>query len=193
MDCCALSGEDAMSNAKDGVVLWLTGLSGAGKSTLASALAEKLRAYGRRVELLDGDVVEAQSSGGLGFSREDRDANIARIAFVANSLARSGMAVIVAAISPYREARQKARALIGDFVEIHVAPPLEECIRRDVKGLYRKAMSGETARFIGISDPYERPLSPDVRLDTSVNDVGRCVGVILTKMRELGYFERGRA
>src|ERR1700691_5874443 len=114
-----------MSKKKEGLVLWFTGLSGAGKSTLAEAVTPRLRAHGRRVEILDGDLVRTHLSKGLGFSREDRDTNIARIAFVAHLLARNGVTVIAAAISPFRDARAKARALIGDFVEIHVAPPLE--------------------------------------------------------------------
>jgi adenylyl-sulfate kinase len=178
---------------KDGVVLWFTGLSGAGKSTLADALLPKLRANGRRVEVLDGDVVRTHLSKGLGFSREDRDTNIARIAFVAHLLARNGVTVLVAAISPFRETREKARALIGDFVEIHVAPPLEECIKRDVKGLYKKAIAGEIQQFTGISDPYEEPLSPEIKLDTSAVSLEEGVGRILAKLRELGYLSESGA
>jgi adenylylsulfate kinase len=177
------------NDKKEGVVLWFTGLSGAGKSTLAEALAPKLRAHGRRVEILDGDVVRTHLSKGLGFSREDRDTNIARIAFVAHLLARNGVTVITAAISPFRETREKARALIGDFVEVHVAPPLEECIRRDVKGLYQKAIAGEIKQFTGISDPYEEPLSPEIAIDTSRVSVDEGVARILGTLRELGYLE----
>src|SRR5215471_8580249 len=120
-----------------GVTIWFTGLSGAGKTTLAEALAPRLRDAGRRLELLDGDVVRTHLSKGLGFSKEDRDTNILRIAFVAHLLTRNGVTVLVSAISPYRAIREKAREMIGDFVEVHVAPPLEECILRDVKGLYQ--------------------------------------------------------
>src|SRR5215471_4650655 len=134
-----------MSRKKEGVVIWFTGLSGAGKSTLAEAIAPELRGHGKRVEILDGDVVRTHLSKGLGFSREDRDTNIARIAFVAHLLARNGVFVLVAAISPFRSARDAARTTIGDFVEVHVAPPLEECVKRDVKGLYKKAIAGEIA------------------------------------------------
>jgi adenylylsulfate kinase len=176
-----------MSRSNDGVVIWFTGLSGAGKSTLAQALAPRLVAHGRRVEILDGDVVRTHVSKGLGFSREDRDTNVGRIAFVAHLLARNGVAVLVAAISPFREARGEARALIGDFVEVHVAPPLEECIRRDVKGLYTRALAGEVRAFTGISDPYEEPLSPELRIDTSVTSVDQSTTRILAKLGELGY------
>jgi adenylyl-sulfate kinase len=178
-----------MSKKKEGVVLWFTGLSGAGKSTLAEALVPKLRSHGKRIEILDGDIVRTHLSKGLGFSREDRDTNIARIAFVAHLLARNGVVVLVAAISPFRETRDKARALIGDFIEIHVAPPLEECIQRDVKGLYKKALAGEIQQFTGISDPYEEPLSPELKLDTSRISIDEGAGRILAKLRELGYVD----
>ena len=178
-----------MSKKREGVVIWFTGLSGAGKSTLAEAIAPKLRAHGRKVEILDGDVVRTNLSKGLGFSREDRDTNIARIAFVAHLLARNGVTVITAAISPFRVTRDSARALIGDFVEVHVAPPLQACIERDVKGLYKKAIAGEIQQFTGISDPYEEPLSPELQIDTSVVTVDEGVGRILGKLRELGYLE----
>jgi len=178
-----------MARKKEGVVLWFTGLSGAGKSTLAEAIAPRLRAHGRKVEILDGDVVRTHLSKGLGFSREDRDINIARIAFVAHLLQRNGVVVLVAAISPFRTTRDAARALIGDFVEIHVAPPIEECIRRDVKGLYKKAIAGEIAQFTGISDPYEAPLSPEVEIDTSHGTIEEGAATILARLRELGYLE----
>jgi adenylylsulfate kinase len=178
-----------MSKKKEGVVLWFTGLSGAGKSTLAECLEPKLRATGKRVEILDGDVVRTHLSKGLGFSREDRDTNIARIAFVSHLLARNGVIVMVAAISPFRETREKARQLIGDFIEIHVAPPLEECIKRDVKGLYAKAIAGEIRQFTGISDPYEEPLSPELRIDTSRVSIDEGVARIFKTLRDLGYLE----
>jgi adenylyl-sulfate kinase len=171
-------------------VLWFTGLSGAGKSTLASAVEPKLRAAGKKVELLDGDIVRTHLSKGLTFSREDRDLNIARIAFVAHLLARNGVFVIVSAISPFRETRDRARELIGEFVEIYVAPPLEECIKRDVKGLYAKAIAGEIQQFTGISDPYEEPLHPELRIDTSQGSVEDGTETVLAKLRDLGYLER---
>jgi adenylylsulfate kinase len=174
---------------KEGVVLWFTGLSGAGKSTLAECLAPKVRAAGKKVEVLDGDIVRTHLSKGLGFSREDRETNVDRIAFVAHLLARNGVVVMVAAISPFRETRERARQLIGDFIEIHVAPPLEECIKRDVKGLYKKAIAGEIPQFTGISDPYEEPLSPELKIDTSRGAVDDGATRILVKMRELGYLD----
>jgi adenylyl-sulfate kinase len=176
-----------MSKEARGVVVWFTGLSGAGKSTLTDALVPELRAAGRRVEVLDGDVVRTHLSKGLGFSREDRDANVARIAFVAHLLARNGVVVLVAAVSPFRGARDAARALIGDFVEVHVAPPIEECIKRDVKGLYKRALAGEIPQFTGVNDPYEAPLSPEVEIDTSKVSVAAGVKALTTTLRKLGY------
>jgi adenylylsulfate kinase len=166
-----------------GVVVWLTGLSGAGKSTITEALAPRLCAAGKRVEVLDGDIVRTHLSKGLGFSREDRDLNVARIAFVAHLLARNGVYVIVAAVSPYRAAREAARELIGDFVEVHVAPPIEACIERDPKGLYKQAIAGEIPKFTGISDPYEPPASPELTLDTSKLTVDEAVTHILAKLQ----------
>jgi adenylyl-sulfate kinase len=150
-----------------GFTLWFTGLSGAGKTTVAELVERELRERGERVELLDGDIVRQNLSKGLGFSKEDRDTNIRRIAFVADLLSRNDVAVITAAISPYRETRDEARALMGSrFVEVFVKASVEECARRDTKGLYAKAFSGEIEEFTGVSDPYEEPLSPEVVLDT---------------------------
>ena len=177
-----------MSRKERGAVLWFTGLSGAGKSTLAEALAPQLRAAGKKVELLDGDIVRTHLSKGLGFSREDRELNVARIAFVAHLLQRNGVFVLVSAISPYRATRAAARELIApDYVEIHVAAPLEECIRRDVKGLYKKAISGEIKEFTGISDPYEAPESAELTLDTSAMSIEEGVSRIIHRLRELSF------
>jgi adenylylsulfate kinase len=177
-----------MSRRDRGAVLWFTGLSGAGKSTLAEAIAPKLRAEGKKVESLDGDVVRTHLSKGLGFSREDREVNVARIAFVAHLLQRNGVFALVSAISPYRATRAAARELAApDFVEIHVAAPLEACIKRDVKGLYAKAIAGEIKEFTGISDPYEAPESPELTLDTSTMSIEEGCNRILHRLRDLGF------
>jgi adenylylsulfate kinase len=169
-------------------VVWLTGLSGAGKSTIADALVPRLRELGAKVELLDGDVVRTHLSKGLGFSREDRDINIGRIAFVAHLLARNGVTVVVAAISPYRAARDAARALIGEFLEVHVATPLDECARRDVKGLYKQAETGTLPTALtGRDDPYEPPLAAELTLDTTKLSLAEELDAITGALRERGW------
>ncbi len=170
-----------------GFTVWFTGLSGAGKSTLSTALDRELRRRGRRVEVLDGDVVRTNLSKGLGFSRQDRDTNVRRIAFVCHLLTRNGVAVISAAISPYRETRQEARRLIGDFVEVYVRCPIPELVRRDVKGLYAKALRGEIAHFTGISDPYEEPEHPDVVVDSGAETVEQSLERIVRHLELCGY------
>src|SRR3712207_6674342 len=150
-----------------GFCLWFTGLSGSGKSTITTHLVKELRKRGSKLEVLDGDVVRENLSKGLGFSKEDRDTNVRRIAFVADLLSRNGVPVITAAISPYREIREEAREMMGDrFIEVYVKASVEACAERDVKGLYEKAFKGEIKEFTGVSDPYEEPLSPDVTLET---------------------------
>ncbi len=157
------------TDLSDGYTIWFTGLSGAGKSTVARIVERSLRDRGDRVEVLDGDLVRTNLSKGLGFSKEDRDTNIRRIAFVADLLSRNGVAVICAAISPYRDVREEARGLMGErFVEVYAKASVEECARRDVKGLYEKAFTGEIPEFTGVSDPYEEPLAPEVVLDTEL-------------------------
>mgnify|MGYP001567237192 CR=1 FL=1 len=173
-----------------GVTIWFTGLSGAGKSTIAEVLIKRLNALGRKVEILDGDIVRTNLSKGLGFSKEDRDTNIRRIGFVAHLLTRNGVMVITAAISPYRNIRDENRKLIGNFVEVFVKCPLEECIRRDVKGLYKKAIAGEIKEFTGVSDPYEEPLHPEVLVETDKQTPEQSADAILAKLEELGYISR---
>ena len=163
-----------------GFVLWLTGLSGAGKSTVAAKLAPALAERGHRVELLDGDEVRTNLCQGLGFSRADRDTNIARIGYVAGKLAKHGVAVLVAAISPYRQARDQVRAAVDHFVEVHVAAPIATCAQRDPKGLYAKALAGQLPNFTGITDPYEPPLHPEITLHTHTQSVDDSVHHILT-------------
>lgn len=173
-----------------GFVVWFTGLSGAGKSTLSEALAPELRRRGLRVEVLDGDVVRTNLSKGLGFSREDRDTNILRIGFVANLLARNGVAVITAAISPYRETRDTNRALIeadgSAFIEAYVAATLEECEARDVKGLYAEARAGRRPGMTGIDDPYEPPANPEITLATGSESLEASLGRLLTYLEQRG-------
>jgi adenylyl-sulfate kinase len=170
-----------------GVTVWLTGLSGAGKSTIAQRLRAELTARGRGVEILDGDEVRTHLSAGLGFSREDRDANVARIAFVAKLLTQHGVVVITAAISPYAAARLAARAAIGSFVEVFVDCPLNELSRRDVKGLYARALRGEIPHFTGVSDPYEEPVAPDVTVNSATQTVEESVGAIVEHLERAGY------
>jgi adenylylsulfate kinase len=168
------------TSANDGLTLWFTGLSGAGKSTIADIVEAELRGRGWRVETLDGDVVRTNLSKGLGFSKEDRDTNIRRIAFVADLLSRNGVVAITAAISPYREIRDEARGTMGArFVEIYVKASVDECARRDVKGLYEKAFKGEIKEFTGVSDPYEPPLDPEITLDTEVETPEESAGKVL--------------
>jgi adenylyl-sulfate kinase len=163
-----------------GFVLWLTGLSGAGKSTVAAKLGPVLADRGHRVELLDGDEVRTNLCQGLGFSRADRDTNIARIGYVAGKLAKHGVVVLVAAISPYRQARDQVRTQVDTFVEVHVAAPLSTCAERDPKGLYAKALAGQIPHFTGVSDPYEPPLDPELVLHTETESVDDSVHQILT-------------
>jgi adenylylsulfate kinase len=172
--------------------VWFTGLSGSGKTTISELVGPELERRGLLVERLDGDVVRTHLSQGLGFSKEDRDANIERIGWVASRLTRAGAAVIVSAISPYAQARAKARALVeefGPFVEVHVATAVEECERRDVKGLYAKARAGDIAEFTGVSDPYEEPVNPEIRIDTMQHDPAESAQIVIAKLEELGCGE----
>src|ERR687895_2445307 len=172
-----------------GFTLWFTGLSGAGKTTIAELVRPDLERRGLLVEWLDGDEVREHLSKGLGFSKEDRDTNIDRIGWVASRLTRHGAAVIVSAISPYAEARDKVRGMVeehGAFIEVFVDASVEECARRDVKGLYEKAFRGEIKEFTGVSDPYEAPASPELRINTEEHEPGESARLVVDKLEELG-------
>jgi adenylyl-sulfate kinase len=175
--------------SRPGFTVWFTGLSGAGKSTLARALEQALTERGRHVEVLDGDEVREHLSKGLGFSKEDRDTNVRRIAFVAKLVSRSGGIAITAAISPYRAIRDDARAQIPNFVEVFVRCPLDVLVERDTKGLYVKALRGEIGAFTGVSDPYEEPLAADVVIESDLETVEESVDKILNKLELLGYVD----
>jgi adenylyl-sulfate kinase len=170
---------------RTGVTVFLTGLSGAGKSTIADALIARLESEGRPVTLLDGDVVRTHLSSELTFSREHRDLNIRRIGWVAGEIVKHGGTVVVAAIAPYEQTREQARALVeehGRFLLVHVSTPLEVVEQRDVKGLYAKARAGEIAQFTGISDPYEPPARAELTIDTSVTPLAESVARIRAAM-----------
>jgi len=180
--------------AGGGFTLWFTGLSGSGKSTIAHLVGPELEARGKIVEYLDGDVVRTHLSKGLGFSKEDRDTNIERIGWVAARLTRHGAAVIAAAISPYAETRQAARSMVepfGAFVEVHVKASVDECARRDVKGLYAKAFAGEIRGFTGVDDPYEAPESPELAIDTEAQDPEESARLVVARLEELGLIPAG--
>ncbi len=170
-----------------GFTMWFTGLSGAGKSTLSGHLADELRRRGLKVEILDGDEVRTNLSKGLGFSKEDRDTNIKRIGYVCKLLSRNGVVAISAAISPYRNVRDYNREQIGNFVEIYVKCSIEELTRRDVKGLYKKALAGEIQNFTGISDPYEPPLNPEITVDTERQAEAESLKAILDYLEQQGW------
>lgn len=177
------------ANRERGCVIWFTGLSGSGKTTIAHEVEAKLLDAGVPVEILDGDVVRENLSKGLGFSKEDRDTNIRRIAFVAHLLQRNGTFVITAAISPYKAIRDEARTMIKDFVEVFAEASLEVCEERDTKGLYAKARAGEIKGFTGIDDPYEAPENPEVVCHTADETVEESAQKVIDKLVELKYLE----
>jgi adenylylsulfate kinase len=174
--------------AAGGFTVWFTGLSGAGKTTIANLVGPELEERGKIVEYMDGDTVRTHLSKGLGFSKEDRDANIERIGWVASRLTRHGAVVVASAISPYAEARAKARAMVeqyGAFVEVFVQASVEECARRDVKGLYAKAFAGELTGFTGVDDPYEAPEAAEIVVDTEEHDPEDSAAIIVARLAEL--------
>jgi adenylyl-sulfate kinase len=173
---------------QQGFTIWFTGLSGAGKTTISDAIEPLLRERGiTKLEKLDGDVVRTHLSKGLGFSKEDRDTNIRRIGWVSEVLTRNGVCVLASAISPYREIRDEVRRNVGSFVEVYVRCSIPELTRRDVKGLYQKALRGEIQNFTGISDPYEEPLSPEVIVDSELEELEESVAKVIARLEELGY------
>jgi adenylylsulfate kinase len=174
-----------------GCVVWMTGLPSGGKSTLAEMLEAELVRQGRRVQRLDGDELRLHLSKGLGYSREDRDENVRRVGWVARLLARHGVIAIAALISPYRSTRDEIRSGSGDFLEVWVKASLEECIRRDVKGLYKKALAGDIPHFTGVSDPYEPPLHAEVVVETDRQTPAESLATILSALAARGYVDDG--
>jgi adenylylsulfate kinase len=183
-------GQGRPQKSTPGVTLWFTGLPCSGKSTTSKIVERNLRQQGLKVEVLDGDIVRQHLTKGLGFTKEDRDENILRIGFVCQLLTRNGITAISAAISPYRDARERVRSLIGSFLEIYVCCPLDVCIERDVKGMYKQVMAGTLPHFTGISDPYEEPLNPDLTLETHKETPEQSAVRVLDKMIETGYLDR---
>jgi adenylylsulfate kinase len=179
-----------MANNRKGFVLWLTGLSGSGKTTIARELELELAKRDLKIEVLDGDEIRTNLSQGLGFSKADRDTNIRRIGYVSRLLARNGVTVITAAISPYRAARDEVKKAIRDegleFVEIFVSAPIETLIGRDVKGLYKKALAGEIEAFTGVSDPYEEPFTPNAIVRTDTESIIESVSKIIRELERHG-------
>ena len=170
-----------------GFTLWFTGLSGSGKSTIAHVIGPELDKRGLVVEYLDGDSVRQHLSKGLGFSKEDRDTNIERIGWVASRVTRHGGAAVVSAISPYEETRETARDMVeeyGTFVCVYVKASVDECARRDVKGLYEKAFKGEIKGFTGVDDPYEEPESPELVIDTESQDPAESAKQVIAYLEE---------
>jgi adenylyl-sulfate kinase len=172
-----------------GFVVWLTGLPGSGKTTIAQKLLHELKTRNLKVELFDGDEVRRNLSKGLGFSKEDRDTHNKRIIYVCKLLTRNGVNAIVSLISPYRSTRAYARENLPKFVEVYLECSIEECIKRDPKGLYKKALAGEITNMTGIQDPYEEPVNPEVLLNTEHGHSRHNVAKIIRKLEELDYIK----
>jgi adenylylsulfate kinase len=171
----------------EGFTLWLTGLSGSGKSTIAKELQYRFVSMGYRSELLDGDEVRRNLSPELGFSKQDREIHARRVVYISKLLSRNGIISIVSLISPYRAFRAYAREELKDFVEVYVRCSIDTCIKRDPKGLYKKALNGEITDMTGIQDPYEEPVNPEVIVDTDKQSVDECVNTIIDALVRLGY------
>jgi adenylylsulfate kinase len=191
----APTGADSMEKSpictcRPGATVWLTGLPSAGKTTLALALAGRLRAEGRRVEVLDGDEMRSSLCADLGFSRADRNANVQRLGLMAEVLARNGVTSLVPVIAPYAADREAVRGRHQSsgtpYLEIHVATPVEVCAERDVKGLYARQASGEITGLTGVDDPYEEPEVPDLRIETHTRDVRECAATLHALLTERG-------
>lgn len=172
---------------RKGFVVWLTGLSGSGKTTIGRSLKTQLEELGMRVELLDGDEVRKQLSPDLGFTKADRETHARRVVYLSKLLARNGIITLVSLIAPYRSFRDYSRKEIGDYVEVYVKTPLETCIKRDPKGLYKKALKGEITDMTGLQDPYEEPVNPELVIETERLNVEESARKILNTLKELGH------
>ncbi len=185
-----MGGTAVADGKRRGFTLWFTGLSGAGKTTIAEIVERVVRERRGRVEVLDGDIVRTNLSKGLSFSREDRDTNVLRIGFVSDLLTRNGVGVIVSAISPFKEVRDEVRHKVGDdFVEVFVDAPLDVCADRDVKGLYKKAFTGEIPQFTGVSDPYEPPDTPELHIKTNEETPQESAARVVRYLEEQGHLQ----
>ena len=174
-----------MRNGREGITVWFTGLPCSGKTTIAEIVKAKLEAEGRAVELLDGDELRKHFSAGVGFSKEDRSNHLKRVAYVCHVLTKHGVVVLASFVSPYRENRDYARGLIGArFVEIFVDTPVEECIKRDVKGMYKKALAGQITEFTGVSDPYEPPTAAELTIRTVEETAAQSAQRLLELLRQ---------
>lgn len=175
---------------REGFTLWFTGLPCSGKTTVADNVAERLKDIGLRVERLDGDTVRQSLTKDLGFSKEDRDKNIERVTFVAKLLSRNGVATLVSFVSPYREKRLYARQQATNFIEIYLNCPVEICKKRDVKGMYQKALNGQIKGFTGVDDPYEEPQNPEIVLNTGAETVEESSEKVLVALERLNLIKR---
>lgn len=186
-----MSSTELGADRQKGFFVWLTGLPGSGKTTISNLLGPRLRSMGYKVELLDGDEVRLWLSPGEGFSREDRERHLKRVAHVGQLLSRNGIAVIGAFVSPYRSSRDYARGVISNFVEVYVHAPVEVCMKRDPKGLYKKAVAGQITNMTGVQDTYEAPPSPELKVETDGTTPEQCVDAIMGALESLGYLPKG--